>query len=43
MSEQKYPVKRGSEYEIDIDKLAFGGAGIGRMDNYVIFVKGQLN
>ena len=42
MSEQKYPVKRGSEYEIDIDKLAFGGAGIGRMDNYVIFVKGAI-
>ncbi len=42
MSEQKYPVKRGAEYELQIDKLAFGGAGVSRIDNYVIFVKGAL-
>jgi 23S rRNA (uracil1939-C5)-methyltransferase len=42
MSEQKYPVKRGGEYEVRIEKLAFGGAGISRMDNYVIFVKGAV-
>ena len=38
MSEKKYPVKRGKEYELEIEKLAFGGAGVGRIDNYVIFV-----
>ena len=42
MSERKYPVKRGGEYEIQIEKLAFGGAGISRIDNYVIFVKGTV-
>ena len=39
MSDKKYPVKRGGEYEITVDKLTFGGAGVGRIDNYVIFVK----
>jgi 23S rRNA (uracil1939-C5)-methyltransferase len=42
MNERKYPVKRGGEYEVEIEKLAFGGAGIARMDNYVIFVKGTI-
>lgn len=42
MSEQKFPVKRNGEYEVEIDKLAFGGSGIARMDNYVIFVKDTL-
>lgn len=42
MNEAKYPVKRGKEYELTIERLAFGGAGVARMDNYVIFVKGAL-
>ncbi len=42
MSEKKYPVKRGGEYELEVDRLAFGGAGVARVDNYVIFVKGAL-
>ncbi|MBN2424277.1 MAG: 23S rRNA (uracil(1939)-C(5))-methyltransferase RlmD [Calditrichaceae bacterium] len=42
MSEAKYPVKRGGEYDFDIDKLAFGGAGIARVDNYVVFIKDTL-
>lgn len=42
MSEKKYPVKRGGEYELDIEKLAFGGAGVARVEKYVIFVKGAL-
>ena len=42
MSEKKYPVKRGGEYELQIDKLSFGGAGVARIENYVIFVKGAL-
>ena len=28
MSERKYPVKRNGEYELEIEKLAFGGAGV---------------
>lgn len=43
MSEQKtYPVKRGNEYLFDVEKLAFGGAGVARVDNYVVFIKGAL-
>ncbi len=42
MSEAKYPVKRGGEYELIIDDLAFGGKGVARMDHYVIFVKDAL-
>jgi 23S rRNA (uracil1939-C5)-methyltransferase len=42
MNKRHYPVKRGGEYELKIEKLAFGGAGIARMDNYVIFVNGAI-
>lgn len=42
MSEQKYPVKRGGEYELNIEDLAFGGKGVARLENYVIFVKDAL-
>ena len=42
MSERKYPVSRKKEYEFRIEKLAFGGAGVTRVDNYVIFVKGAV-
>ncbi|MEJ2055843.1 MAG: TRAM domain-containing protein, partial [Calditrichaceae bacterium] len=42
MTESKYPVKRGGEYELNVEKLAFGGAGLCKLDNYVIFVKGAV-
>ncbi len=42
MSEKKYPVKRGGEYELVIEDLAFGGKGVARVENYVIFVKDAL-
>jgi len=42
MNEKKYPVKRGAEYQLEIEKLSFGGAGVARAENYVIFVKGAL-
>ncbi len=42
MSEKKYPVSRGKEYEFEIEKLAFGGAGVARVDNYVVFIKKAL-
>jgi len=42
MSEKKYPVKRGKDYELKIEKLSFGGAGVARQENYVIFIKGAL-
>ncbi len=42
MSEKTYPVKKGHEYELMIERLAFGGQGVSRIDNYVIFVKRAL-
>jgi 23S rRNA (uracil1939-C5)-methyltransferase len=34
--------KRGDVLSIDIDDLAFGGEGVGRIDGYVVFVPGAL-
>lgn len=42
MSERIYPVKRNGEYEVDIERLAFGGSGVARVDNYVIFVRDAI-
>ena len=41
-----YPVKKGETYELRVEKLAFGGRGIARVDGYTVFVErgipGQL-
>jgi 23S rRNA (uracil1939-C5)-methyltransferase len=34
--------KRGETIDLAIDDLAFGGEGVGRVDGYVIFVRGGL-
>jgi 23S rRNA (uracil1939-C5)-methyltransferase len=34
--------RRGDELELTIDSLAFGGAGVARLDGYVVFVQGAL-
>jgi predicted RNA-binding protein with TRAM domain len=34
--------RRGDTFELTIDDLAFGGEGVGRVDGYVIFVRGGL-
>ena len=34
--------KRGETIEIVVDDLAFGGEGVGRLDGYVMFVRGGL-
>src|SRR3970282_989056 len=34
--------KRGETMDLAIDDLAFGGEGVGRLDGYVIFVRGGL-
>src|SRR5436305_6418285 len=31
--------RRGDELELTIDSLAFGGAGVARLDGYVVFVQ----
>ena len=33
---------RGDELELTIDSLAFGGAGVARLDGYVVFVQGGI-
>ena len=35
-------IKRGQELELDIDSLAYGGMGIAKKDNFVIFVKNAI-
>jgi 23S rRNA (uracil1939-C5)-methyltransferase len=34
--------QRGDEVELTIDSLAHGGAGVGRVDGYVVFVRGAI-
>src|SRR5581483_6105657 len=34
--------RRGDELELTIDTLAFGGAGVARLDGYVVFVQGAV-
>jgi 23S rRNA (uracil1939-C5)-methyltransferase len=33
---------RGEQLELTIDTLAYGGAGVGRIDGYVVFVSGAI-
>ena len=35
-------IKRGQELELDIESLAYGGMGIAKKDNFVIFVKNAI-
>jgi 23S rRNA (uracil1939-C5)-methyltransferase len=37
-----YPVKKREELILRVEKLAFGGKGISRLDNYVVFVDKTL-
>jgi 23S rRNA (uracil1939-C5)-methyltransferase len=34
--------QRGDELELQVDRLAYGGAGVARTDGYVVFVRGGL-
>jgi len=42
MQQKKYPVKRGEELNVTIENVAFGGKGICRINDYVIFVPNTL-
>ena len=35
-------VRRGEEFEAEIETLAYGGRGIARRDGYVVFINGGL-
>ncbi len=39
---KRFRPSRGAELELTIDSLAFGGAGVARLDGYVVFVEGAL-
>src|SRR5512145_2316105 len=36
------PVQKGEELELRVDSLAYGGNGVGRVDGFVVFVRGGL-
>jgi 23S rRNA (uracil1939-C5)-methyltransferase len=36
------PVRNGEDVEVRIDSLAYGGNGVGRVDGFVVFVRGGL-
>ena len=36
------PVAKGQEIDVRIDSLAYGGNGVGRVDGFVVFVRGGL-
>jgi 23S rRNA (uracil1939-C5)-methyltransferase len=36
------PVRKGDEVDVRIDSLAYGGNGVGRVDGFVVFVRGGL-
>jgi 23S rRNA (uracil1939-C5)-methyltransferase len=36
------PVRTGEELELRIDSLAYGGNGVGRLNGFVVFVRGAL-
>ena len=35
-------IKRGTEIELDIESLAYGGKGVAKTNNFVIFVKNAI-
>ncbi len=36
------PIVKGSELSLEIESLAFGGKGVARKDNFVVFVNNTL-
>src|SRR5918999_1339176 len=36
------PVRQGEELELQIDSLAYGGNGVGRLNGFVVFVRGAF-
>jgi 23S rRNA (uracil1939-C5)-methyltransferase len=39
---QRFRLRPGDEVEVNVDDLAFGGDGVGRVEGYVVFVAGAI-
>ena len=39
---QTFSIKRGTEIELEIESLAYGGMGLARKNDFVIFVKNAI-
>ncbi len=42
MNLSPYPVKKGEIVDLRVDRLAFGGRGVARVDGYTVFVEGGI-
>jgi 23S rRNA (uracil1939-C5)-methyltransferase len=42
MTASPYPVSKGDRVELRVERLAFGGQGVARIDGYTVFVPGGL-
>ena len=42
ITKQENPTRKGQELELEIESLAYGGLGLAKLDDYVVFVKGGL-
>ena len=40
---EKSPIRKGTEVNLTIESLAFGGKGIAKVDDFVIFVKNAIH
>ena len=42
ITKQENPTRKGQELELEIESLAYGGLGLAKLDDFVVFVKGGL-
>ena len=42
ISKQENPTRKGQELELEIESLAYGGLGLAKLEDFVVFVKGGL-
>ena len=42
ITQQENPTRKGQELELKIESLAYGGLGLAKLDDFVVFVKGGI-